>query len=128
MIQVREKQGLSDGQKIETEMAQQAGIKICHATTISEDLYGGLWRLKQNVLSSCSSTDLAKIILKRHTSNVVIRQRAEFTTRRCRHLLSMSGSSTNKPVFVYLVLLFVLLCSSCVWPSSQTIKRLADEP
>jgi len=38
MIQVQEKHGLGNGQKIETEMAQQAGVKIFRTTTRNEDV------------------------------------------------------------------------------------------
>jgi len=38
MIQVQEQHGLGDGHKIETEMAQQAGVKIFRTTTDSEDV------------------------------------------------------------------------------------------
>jgi len=66
MIQVREKQGLSDGQKIETEMAQQAGVKIFRATTTSEDVYG-LWRLEQAIKDwykdNCQNMDLIEVQL-----------------------------------------------------------------
>jgi len=66
MIQVQEKSGLSDGQKIETEMAQQAGVKIFRTTTTSEDVYG-LWRLEQAIkdwyMNNCQNMDLMEIQL-----------------------------------------------------------------
>jgi len=66
MIQVQEKHGLSDGQKIEMEMAQQAGIKIFRTLTTSEDVYG-LWRLEQAVQdwynNNCQNMDLTEIQL-----------------------------------------------------------------
>jgi len=38
MIQVQDKHGLDDGQRIETEMAQQANVKIFRTMTTSEDV------------------------------------------------------------------------------------------
>jgi len=66
MIQLQEKCGLSDGQKIETEMAQQAGVKIFRTTTASEDVFG-LWRLEQAIkdwyMNNCQNMDLMEIQL-----------------------------------------------------------------
>jgi len=66
MIQVQEKHGLSDGQKIEADMAQQAGVKIFRTTTTSEDVYG-LWRLEQAIRdwykNNCQNMDLIEIPL-----------------------------------------------------------------
>jgi len=66
MIQVQEKHGLSDSQKIETEMAQQAGIKIFRTKTTSEDVYG-LWLLEQAIKdwykNNCQDMDLIEIQL-----------------------------------------------------------------
>jgi len=56
MIQVQEKSGLSDGQKIETEMAQQAGLKIFRTMTTSEDVYD--W-----YMNNCQNMDLIEIQL-----------------------------------------------------------------
>jgi len=66
MIQVQEKHGLSDRQKIEMEMAQQAGVKVFRTTTTSEDVYG-LWRLEQAIKdwykNNCQNMDLIEIQL-----------------------------------------------------------------
>jgi len=66
MIQVQEKHGLSDGQKIETELAQQAGVKIFRTLTTSEDVQG-LWRLEQAIKdwykNNCQNMDLIEIQL-----------------------------------------------------------------
>jgi len=66
MIQVQEKHGLSVRQKIETEMAQQAGVKIFRTTTTSELVFG-LCCLEQAIRdwykNNCQNMDLIEIQL-----------------------------------------------------------------
>merc|ERR1719219_941193 len=65
MIQVQEKHGLSDRQKIETEMAKQAGVKIFRTTTTSEDVSGRSLDYLKNAIQEWYINDCKDMELKR---------------------------------------------------------------
>jgi len=69
MIQVQEKNGLGNGQKIETEMAMQAGVKVFRTTTTSEDMYErSLYSLERAIkhwyMNECKDRTLEEISLR----------------------------------------------------------------
>jgi len=69
MIQVLDKKGLDDRQKIETERAQKAHVKIFHTVTTSEDVTRDQWvvleeAMKDGYKKGCKSRYMAKIKLR----------------------------------------------------------------
>ena len=68
MIEVQDKNGLQDGQKIETEMAQQADVQIFRTTTTGEDVTAGQLGVLEEAAKDwykkgCKNTYIAEIQL-----------------------------------------------------------------
>jgi len=68
MIQAEEKEGLGDGQKLETEMAREVGLKVFRTYTNYEGVHGEDMGMISNAVkewyeSGCANTDLENVFI-----------------------------------------------------------------